>query len=271
MNIQSPHNFIGKTHYFGVETLYGAQQKHSISYVIGCTYSQTEEGQVVVSIERKQFFIDGIEPQKLVDQLADYCMSFLYPISWELSPEGTLIGLADFKGLQKKWQQALPKIREGYKGGEVNAYLNKIAASLEDQQTTQKALLQDICYSLLLLRYETVDANNIMVAFPVQPFLPKEYFTGKLTMLEHETLLGNKFEGVSKHQNRLHIKKWHFKKDHSLHQLKVKLLQPDDTETHFKLIRLKEREEDQASFYITPEEEALEVQPKKKKRKWGIF
>ena len=264
------YDFLGKTFFFGVETTYDDAQEKSIKYIISCEYvAYTEESEFIVQLDRKQFFINGKEPQKLVDQLADACMQTLYPIKCRITKEGQFVKFSDYEGLRKKWQQGIPKIRERYKGDATNAYLQQIADSLATEETANKALLKDVVYHLLFPSKLKVE-KEMEYTFPTKPSLAPEVFYGTANGLTHETLFGIRFEGIDDSKASLKISHWWYKKDLSLCQTKVTYTNQDQS-VNYTITRLKEREENSHTFYMEEKEEELQVEPLKKKKKWLLF
>ncbi len=269
MNTEHRYNFLGKTFFYGVETLYGAAQDVSLSYIISCQYlSYTEASQFIVALQRKQVFINGTEPQKMVDQLADACMQCLYPIECVVSKNGQFIKLHNYQGLRKKWQEGLPKIRERYKGHATNSYLQQIGDHLATEDLATQTLLKDVVYHLLFPK-SLNNTQGTPFYFPTHPSQPLEPYFGTTTALKHQRLKGLRFKGTDAYNGTLDISRWLYKEDLSLCKIQA-TYSLNETLVHYTLTRLKERETDNPQYIeATPPE--LEVTPKKKKRKWLIF
>lgn len=266
---QDAYDFLGKTFFFGVESIFGMEQKENVKYVISCNYTAIEDDCYIVHLERKQFFINEIEPQRMVDQLADGCMKSLYPIECLVTKEGKFVDIHNYEGLRKKWQKGIVGIRERYKGVEVNAYLQQMANTLATKESATKGLLNDVVYHLLFLTIANVEGES-HIHFPTAPFQQPEVFRGQVKSLPHETLFGTQFEGVNDSDEALEVIRWWYQNNLSLCKLKVKCILHNNLVT-YAVTRLKEREEDSASFYIEEKEDEIEVQPKKKKKKWLLF
>ena len=269
-----PYDFSGKTFYFGVETKYGKDLEKNIKYVISCNYKQVENNEFIVSIERKQFFIDGIEPQRLVDQFANACMEIMYPIKYRVTQKGSFIEFKGFKALRKRMQEGVPKIRQQYKGEQVNEYLQQIGNSLADKEKFSKALLNDPLYHLLFMNL-FMSKEEVVMSFPAKSFKSPEKFYGITKAIEvKNNMSGIIFKGETFKKERIEITKWLNNDDHSLQ--KINVITEDalgQDKVSYTVIRLKEREEESSnsSFYLEEEEEEIKVAPKKKKKKWLFF
>lgn len=268
----STYDFAGKTFYFGVKTTYGIEQEKSVNYIATCTYNEFTEQQFLVKINRKKFFINGVEPKKVADQLADACMKVLYPIECLVTRKGEFISFYGFEALRKRWQQGIPKIRQEYKGDQVNAYLAQMAVNLESKEQFSEALKNDFLYSLLFMGL-FLSKEEMVISFPTDPFKPLNKFYGTCSNLERKAqMAGVYFKGEDDQKNTLEVSKWHYSNDASLAQIKASYkCVSTQNNVNYTLIRLKEREDGNSNFYLEPKEEEIEVKVKKKKKKWWLF
>ena len=268
-----PYEFSGKTFYFGVETKYGKDLEKNIKYIIGCSYQKTENNDFIVSLKRKQFFIDGIEPQKLVDKFANACMDVMYPIECRITKRGVFVEFTGFDDLRKRMQEGMPRIRQQYKGGQVNDYLQQIGSSLANKQTFSKALLNDPVYQLLFMDLSLRKKEEVVINFPVKAFKPSETFYGTTKKIEvKNNRVGVVFKGETFNNQSLEITRRLNNDDYSLQKVSAKTEDVlKQNAVYYIVTRLKEREQEGASFYEVKEDVEIEITPRKKKKKWLFF
>ena len=110
---------------YGVFTQF-AKTNTTANYVVEIVYLQHKKSNYITHIQRKQFFINGIEPKKPLDVLALRCANIMYPLQFVTTPLGALNKLHNFKEIKERYNQELPSIKKEFEGEVTNSYFNQI-------------------------------------------------------------------------------------------------------------------------------------------------
>ncbi|MDO6519049.1 hypothetical protein [Zobellia uliginosa] len=202
---------LGKKSFFGIEIIHRKPQTLKLQYVLGAGLVKQEPSFSVIEFDRKQFFINGKEPLRLFDELAERCIKSIYPIHIKVSKENKMISVPNIKKMQSKWKKELKLLKKEFKGDTVDTYFEQISQNLSTEKKFLKSLDCDIGYSLLL-SIHTIEStgpekqNGIRFPFPITPYNPKNVFYGSFSSkLEHNGKRMKSFKGIDETNGNLEI------------------------------------------------------------------
>ncbi len=244
----------------------------SIQYVFEVAYIEAIEEDYRCEISRKQFFINGKQPKRLVDVLAEKCMSYMYPIQFRISQYGFIQELLNFDQIKKRWKTSLVDLKNEYQGDVAEEYFSQINNTLLDAKTFLDALHYDIVFPLIffkkpaLYQPERIQHNYIM-SLPVLPYKPSVDFIGNQKMYLNDNK-GFRFEytGKDKSNNTIQLKHLINDLDFTLQRVRgIYTTADNQKEIRYSVTYLEERDKQ-----YEEESEVEEEIPKEmiKKKKW---
>ena len=174
-----------ETFYYGIEIFHESPRPLKLQYVIGVGMVEKRNFSKVLEFERKRFFINGKEPIRSTDQLAERCMASIYPIRIELSAKNEMVSLPNLQQMTNRWKKERELLGTEFTGDSVEAYLRQMDDALLDERIFLKRLESDISYSLLLNRPSSGMSYNekkegVVFEFPVRPYKGREVFYGSV-------------------------------------------------------------------------------------------
>ncbi|TWP31055.1 LysM domain-containing protein [Apibacter muscae] len=152
-------------------------KENSLSYIIKILWLEKN----TIKIHREELFIDGKEPNFLVDELATQISSVLYPMEFYLDAQGCFYKVKNLSQIKERWNQLKPQIEKLYKGNCVTKYLYNFQKILFQPYLFNKAMKQEVFltayFTHLYGQYNTRgEVEEMLIRFPVIPTLaPVQY------------------------------------------------------------------------------------------------
>jgi hypothetical protein len=200
-----------KKYFFGIEIIHKKPQLLKLQYILGATILKRNSLTKVIEFNRKRFFINGVEPSRLFDQLAERCMSVIYPIQIELSKENRMISIPNLEIIQRRWRQEMKVLSHEYKGEIIDNYFQQINENISNQEKFIKSMQSDVSYILLFAKSvlfgQGININDeVAFSFPINGYKKNTYFNG-LINLRSDTNDNNiyYFKGVDNKKGSLNL------------------------------------------------------------------
>lgn len=174
---------------YGVQvSFFENENENSLKYHLRLRWIQRN----LVKIQREQLYINNEEPSTMADELATAVSSVLYPLELKVNSTGELTDINNHPEIIQRWKDALPKLREYYKGEETEKYIRKNEPILSNPDLLFRTLANDwflqAFFNGLYRNYDLKKEMEIPRTFPVLPFLnPVEYrVIQKISTLEED-------------------------------------------------------------------------------------
>lgn len=135
--------FIGNWSYGIVKTIKNGTKTHTITYTVNLNYYVTDDIRYVSVDMISDTFINNKEPDLIVDELATGCTRALYPLTIELSSNGTLNTIENHNDVMERWQKAKKQLSKYYKGDVVKQYLQHFERVVKDKSLLLHYLQND--------------------------------------------------------------------------------------------------------------------------------
>lgn len=266
---------VGSHHFYGVEVTYYASIEKKIQYVLDLAYIESLGNDYKVRINRGQFFIDGMQPNRLLDELAEKCMSCIYPIDFQMNPLSGLIGVLNYEEIKERWQDSLTKLKREFSGEFALQYFNQITDSLEQEATFFNSLRNDILYDFLFVKIEALQERNhirkeMSYEVSIDPYKEPILFYGNQRIHFDDRGTGTmlvKYKGKDKNKNTLKLSHYLDKVNYMIQKAEGLYTSfQKDKKISFKLTLLKEKSKEYVEKKETSEATPPEVM--KKKSSW---
>lgn len=254
---------------YGVEIIYTLEEK-KIQYIVSIAYISSIDEDYHCKIDRKQVFINGVQPSRLIDVLAERCMNCIYPIDFQVNPFIGIKGMLNFDELKKRWNVALIDLKKEYQGDFADQYFDKISQNLSDQGIFFQAIKNEMSYSLLFFRKEVLYEKNHMkkdavYTIPLRPYLPMSKFIGNQNVYFKDQQMIFEYNGKNKVLGTLELKHILNHKDLTLQKMKGKY-KSQEKEISFAITELKERRKKYVEKIDKPE--TIPKEMIKRKKSW---
>ncbi len=259
----------------GIETSYGVHIKYTpeddeIKYVVAIAYIASIKEDYHCRVDRKQVFINGIAPNKLIDQLAARCMDAIYPIDFLVNPFYGIKEVLNFEVVKERWQTAAKALKREYKGDVVDQYFEQIDQTLVDQHTFFNALKREMFYNLIFFKKKAMYAKNaveknVSYRLPIHPYEELSEFVGNQRVYFEAQKIHFHYQGVHKTTDTLRLTHTIHKDTFSLESVKG-TYSTKDKELSFSVTALKERTKKYVAKTDAPE--AIPAKKIKKKKSW---
>ncbi|WP_103867066.1 hypothetical protein [Aquimarina sp. I32.4] len=255
---------------FGVEIMYSATSK--IQYVIDVAYAGYIDDDYQCILNRNQFFINGQQPKRLLEVLAEKCMNSIYPIQLKVSPFGFIQDFLNFEEIQKRWDNALLELKREYDSEFTDQYFEQISQNLSSKDSFVSSIGNDLIFYLLFFKipalYEKAHIKHNMIwKIPTVAYAPPVEFIGDQKInLNAPRGIHLEFEGKDIKNNILSLTHLINQDDYTVIKINGTLTTPNQTkQTEYRITHLAERDKK----YVEKAEEP-EVIPKEmiKKKKW---
>jgi hypothetical protein len=127
----------------------GQQQKIQHQLDVFCN-TDTQEGDFLFQLDKKQVYINDQAPDALLDEIADRCGKLLYPLQVLVSRQGRFKGIQNAAAIRQRWQGARPQLAQEYSGKIAQEVLSSMDATLVSDPVLADAISQDWLFTLLL-------------------------------------------------------------------------------------------------------------------------
>jgi hypothetical protein len=131
---------------FGVMcTVVNDDNVHTLKYEVSLNWlSMDKNGYSFYEIDRvSKIYIDDIEADTIVNELAEKTSGVLYPLVVIVDYEGEFVAVHNFQDIKERWEKIQPEILEAYPGEESEKYLALFAENLKSNATLNSALSYD--------------------------------------------------------------------------------------------------------------------------------
>lgn len=259
----------------GIEKSYGVEIKYTpedkeIRYVITIAYISSIHDDYHCKIDRKQVFINGAQPKRLVDVMAERCMNCIYPIDLQISPFDGINNVLNFNEVKERWNTSLKDLKKEYEGDFSNQYFDQINQSLLDQDTFFEALKNEMIYTLLFFKKEALYEkehlkHDVMYQLPIRPYQSISEFIGNQRIRFRDQQMIFEYTGKNDEKDSLELKHSIDQEDFTVQTITGKYLTSNqEKEILFTVTELKEREKKYVEKSDVPEEIPKEMIKKKK-------
>jgi len=193
---------------YGVEISYAPNL--NIQYIINVDYLESLESDYHCKFSRKQFFINGKQPTRLIDTLAEKCMNAIYPIHFRTNSYGLIREVLNFDEIKERWQLKQKTLISAYQGEFVENYFSQINRSFESKDTLLKAMQRELFYSLFSFQMEAATTRDnqmehVDYKLPIYPYrLPVE-FIGNQKIIDSGKSINITYNGKDRANNNLSL------------------------------------------------------------------
>jgi len=258
----------------GIEKSYGVHlqyipQDKEIQYVVNVAYISSIGDDYHCRIERKQLFINGVQPNRLIDVLAERSMKCIYPIDIQLNPLNGIQEVLYFDELVDRWNRSLIELRKEYEGDYANQYFDQMNANLSDKKTFLSTLKNEIIYSLLFFKKDALfEKNHLKKDFiynlPIDPYKVSEFKGNQRVHFKDQQMI---FEYVGTNRKKDNLKLRHIVNRENFTEQKIEgNYISKEREISFKITELQERKKKYAKKLDIPE--AIPKELIKRKKSW---
>lgn len=258
----------------GTQKSYGVQIKYAedkeMRYVVTIAYISSIDQDYHCKIERKQVFINGEQPNRLIDKLAEQSMDKIYPIDFKISPFSGIKEILNSDEVKERWNTSLKDLKREYRGDFADQYFEQINQTLTDQDTFFEALKNEMFYSLVFFKKESLYENShikkdISYSLPVNPYKGSSEFKGNQRVQFEDQKMIFHFKGKDENKSVLELKHIVNQDDFSLSVMKGAYKSPEK-EMSFAITELKERSKKYVKKIDAPK--AIPKELIKKKKSW---
>ncbi|MCF6350553.1 MAG: hypothetical protein L3J23_05920 [Flavobacteriaceae bacterium] len=123
----------------------------------------------IFEINKKQVYVNEKKPNTTIDELVEKCGNVLYPLQIKVNSIGLVTTIINHKAIQNRWVIVQQKIKQAYKGKEVNLLLKNMNATLQDTDKTTLFLQRDWFMSLFFTSIYQNNKKDIKY-FPFIPY-----------------------------------------------------------------------------------------------------
>ncbi len=237
----------------GIEKFYGIEitylpEEIEIRYIYSIAYITSIDEEYHCRIGRKQFFVNGVQPVRILDVLAERCMNAIYPIDFRVHPFNGITGVFNFKTLRERWKESVKDIKKEYSGTYADRYFEQINQSLSDENTFFKALKNEMLYTLHFFKMETLFVKehikrDVGYQLPIMPYRKLSEFYGNQRIHIKDTKMIFKYRGKNYEGNVVEIEHSIDKNDFTVHKVRGMYTAANNKkQIVFKITELKERE-----------------------------
>lgn len=175
--------------HYGVKITYrtspakpGDEKEKKIQYIVKVGYREDGEGNLLCTLNREGFSLDGKRIYRLVDVLAEECMRELYPFVFRISRAGLMLSVENLEQIQRRWVKALPELRRTYAGEQADTYFNRVTKNLSSVENFRQAIKKDVFYYLFFMQEPAQDKEGALMRLPLVPGERAAVFTGRQTI-----------------------------------------------------------------------------------------
>ncbi|UGU14791.1 hypothetical protein LS482_13930 [Sinomicrobium kalidii] len=180
---------MNKTLHYGVKIQYKTKghelqetRKKTIQYIVKVRYREDDRGELLCTLNREGFAVNGKLVYRLMDVLAERCVKILYPFVFKVGRSGMMLGVENLEQVQRRWVKALPELRREYTGEEANAYFESVTKSLSSLENFRQAIKRDMFYYLFFVQQPVQDNEEARLRLPLIPGEPATVFEGRQTV-----------------------------------------------------------------------------------------
>ena len=259
----------------GIEKSYGVHLQYTpqdteIQYVVNVAYISSIGDDYHCSIERKQLFINGVQPNRLIDVLAERSMKCIYPIDIQLNPLNGIQGVLYFDELVDRWNRSLIELRKEYEGDYANQYFDQMNANLSDEKTFLSTLKNEIIYSLLFFKKDALfEKNHLKKDFiynlPIDPYKVSSEFKGNQRVHFKDQQMIFEYVGTNRKKDNLKLRHIVNRENFTEQKIEGNYISKE-REISFKITELQERKKKYAKKIDIPE--AIPKELIKRKKSW---
>lgn len=112
------------------------RKKIQITYDIDIDFPQNQNAakdSMVISADAKDFKKNGIKPDDKMSELGLACMKTITPFAFEVSPKGKILGINDFKNLEKTFAKKKEDLKDFFIGEISDKYIDRFENHLKNE------------------------------------------------------------------------------------------------------------------------------------------
>lgn len=123
----------------------------SVKYELEVKYIRTLNGDTrIFELNRlSEVYINSMEPDSIMDQLAYECGKIFYPLLAEVGLNGQFIGIHNAEGLLHRWQQKKAELKKYYVGEWVEKYMALMDRTMGSSEKISDSFRNDLLISVL--------------------------------------------------------------------------------------------------------------------------
>lgn len=138
-----------------------------IKYKLNIDFFKGTNGANIFKIIRADaLFINDLQPDSHLDQLAFETSNVLYPLELEVLNDGSINRITNYKEIKERWVYAEEKIRTYYKGQLADKYLELTNRTLEDEKRLISKIAKDWVLYMYFILFNKYDFKESMMQFP---------------------------------------------------------------------------------------------------------
>jgi hypothetical protein len=103
---------------------------------------------VMMSFDKKKIFINGLEPDMVIDEVAVKASEGIYPICLSINYINKTQKVLNLIEIQESWKRTKELIKKEYTGRIIDSYLNRTEDNLTEEKVTCKLIDNDIFFGL---------------------------------------------------------------------------------------------------------------------------
>jgi hypothetical protein len=169
--------------------------KHTIHYEIEviCIVNNVDHS-FVFELDRKQVYINNIEPDLKIEKIATKAGSALFPIQIKTNLHGQIAAIVNYKAIKKRWLLVKQDIEDYFKGGMAQKIVDNIETILFNEEDFKQSLYKNwfftLYFSPLYMIYNATLKRQVKRDYPI--------FGDKTAQYEAIHRLNNKYTSSSK-------------------------------------------------------------------------
>lgn len=105
-----------KTYGFSLENYENKDLTNKIHYEIEIIYIKKKSGFKIIEVNRKKLYKNNLEPNTIIEQLANAIGQTVFPIQLKQESNGEIISIENHQEIKERWQEKKEKLKAYYKG-----------------------------------------------------------------------------------------------------------------------------------------------------------
>lgn len=148
------------------------QTRLQIHYEIDAICLEQVGRYYIFEINKKQVYINEKAPDTTIDELVERCGKVLYPLRIKVNSLGLATTIINHEAIQNRWKIEQQKIKQSYKGKEVNLLLKNMDDILQDTNQTTALFLERDWFMTLFFTSIYQNNKKSTKQFPLIPYTP---------------------------------------------------------------------------------------------------
>jgi hypothetical protein len=144
-------------------TIKNGEQESTLKYEVDITYLKSipEVGRLFKIERTSKVYVDNMEPDLLIDKLANETGAALYPLVIETDFNGEFLKIHNYKEIEERWQLVKAKLREYFTGEISENYYKLMDKTIASESLLDQSIRNDMLISTYFTRiYKSYTSNH---------------------------------------------------------------------------------------------------------------